>query len=542
MSEDALIKYQGGLIKHVGNAIIVTDKLLAISERQNIIKFLIDHPDFFIGFVSKYYPLNETLLAKYYNIWDWDLISLNETILWSEKVIDRYSPLLNWNFLSRNKAVLWDVDFLEKYQNKIEWIWLSANEAFPSSEEIVEKYFDNWDWKILSQNPGLPWKAEFVDKYKNKWDWFHLSENHGLPLSFDLIDKFLNNWNWGALSRLTTFPNQLINKYPDLVNWSSLRWNNKFQWDSEATKKYNVKGNKMGFIYTYPLNIDMIASYKNREIGLWECLSLNRNIPWSFELIEKYDENWEWGSLSLNTDLPWSSELIAKYREKWDWECLFTNKTIPWSILILNMFASKRVQFYSVERTWYNTKWDFEATTIYDYRPLWDKVFKSNIDDSIINETINEKIYAFADNKYFHKKLDEIYGEVEFVLERLEGSYSFPQFPWMFLGISYDDVFNVMYRISEFINRYSLWISNDLRTILIELNLFLNETCKSIEKNNITQMQLRAIGISIFDRAHAFKTKLNSQYHNDTKSVDIKRSLKRINQYYEELSNSLPIV
>ena len=68
MENNNLIKYEGSLINHVANAIAITNRLLAVSERQKIITFLVEYPDFFVGFVSKYYPLNETLLAKYYNI------------------------------------------------------------------------------------------------------------------------------------------------------------------------------------------------------------------------------------------------------------------------------------------------------------------------------------------------------------------------------------------------------------------------------------------------------------------------------------------
>ncbi len=533
MENDKLIRYDGNLIKRVGNAITTTNKLLAISERQKIISFLVERPEFFISLISKYYPLNEALLRKYSTIWNWELISLNKTILWSDKIIEKYSPLFNWKFLCQNSGIQWGNGLLEKYETKIEWIWLSANETFPSNEEMVEKYFDNWDWEVLSQNHGLPWEAEFIEKYKEKWNWNKLSENEGLSWSFELIDKFLNYWNWGSLSRLCPFPIQLINKYQNYVNWNSLKWNNKFQWNSETTKRFNEIGNKMGMLYTFPFNIDMIEVYKNRESGLWQCLSLNSNLPWSFELIDKYKENWDWDCLSLNSNIPWSLELIEKYKENWNWECLFMNKTIPWSLQMLDKFKSKGIDFYSQKNyALYNTKWDFTETNIYNYKSLWDKVFNTKLDDSQIDEAIGQNIYAYENNNYILKKLDEVYGEIEFVLYRLDSSYGAPHFSWMFLGIGHDDIFQVKNRISKFIGRYSFLISNDLRTILIELNLFLNDICSGIKKNKITQMELRAIGSSVFEITQSFKKKLELQYQNDSKPTNILLTLNRINEHY----------
>ncbi len=235
----------------------------------------------------------------------------------------------------------------------------------------------------------------------------------------------------------------------------------------------------------------------------------------------------------MNTNLPWSLELIEKYKENWDWECLFINKAIPWSLQILEMFKSKGIGFYTQKLyALYNTKWDFKETNIYDYNSLWDKVFNTKIDDSMIDEAIGQNIDAYENNNYILKKLDEVYGEVEFVLNRLDSSYGAPHFPWMFLGIGHDDIFQVKNRISKFIDRYSFLISNDLRTILIELNSFLNDICKGIDKNKITQLELRAIGSSIFDKAQSFRMKLDLQYQNDSKTTNILLTLKRIHEYY----------
>jgi hypothetical protein len=49
---------------------------------------------------------------------------------------------------------------------------------------------------------------------------------------------------------------------------------------------------------------------------------MNSGLPWSTELIEHYQDNWNLTSLILNVALPWSIELIERYQEKWNWEKL----------------------------------------------------------------------------------------------------------------------------------------------------------------------------------------------------------------------------
>ena len=49
--------------------------------------------------------------------------------------------------------------------------------------------------------------------------------------------------------------------------------------------------------------------------------SYNKALPWSLELIERYEDRWYWQSLSENETLPWSIELIERYEDHWQWGC-----------------------------------------------------------------------------------------------------------------------------------------------------------------------------------------------------------------------------
>ncbi|SET17618.1 hypothetical protein, partial [Thorsellia anophelis] len=39
--------------------------------------------------------------------------------------------------------------------------------------------------------------------------------------------------------------------------------------------------------------------------------------------------------------LPWSIELLERFENKWDWDCLSRNKSLPWSVELAQKFVGK---------------------------------------------------------------------------------------------------------------------------------------------------------------------------------------------------------
>ena len=64
------------------------------------------------------------------------------------------------------------------------------------------------------------------------------------------------------------------------------------------------------------------------DIWDFKALSRNKALPWSEELIARYENKWDWEGedegegLSQNEALPWSKELIVRYEDRWDWSRL----------------------------------------------------------------------------------------------------------------------------------------------------------------------------------------------------------------------------
>ena len=98
------------------------------------------------------------------------------------------------NFLSRVSCL--NEDLIKKHEDNWEWEWLSTSDALPWSIELIKKFKLKWDWGTLSCNGSLPWTMELIEKCKSKWDWGKLSCNGSLPWSIELIAKFKDKWNW----------------------------------------------------------------------------------------------------------------------------------------------------------------------------------------------------------------------------------------------------------------------------------------------------------------------------------------------------------
>ena len=118
-----------------------------------------------------------------------------------------------------------------------------------------------------------------------------------------------------------------------------------------------------------PWSIELIEKYEDKLFfggSVWikglpssmyiKGLTDNGALPWSIELIQKYIDKWDWEHLSYNEALPWSIELIQKFKDRLFWGgktffgggCiikyhggLVDNKSLPWSIELVEKFKDQ---------------------------------------------------------------------------------------------------------------------------------------------------------------------------------------------------------
>lgn len=388
-----------GLVR-ISKQIAIVNKLLANVNHDKVIQFLSDNELFFTKLISKNFALDEKLLLKYSDDFDWKELPSNLNIIWTKEIIKRFSNRLNlvsisWfsknptdilslneidpRGLSKNENINWSFEFIEANIQRLDFDYLSGNPALPWSFDFIEYYKDYWNWGpqsglkqyfSLETNPGLPWSEELIEKYFDKWDWKQLSKNKGLPWSIEFIERYESKWEWGI---------------------GGLSFNHSLPWTFSLIEKFAEKWH-----------------WGNRG------LSSNASLPWSISLIEKYIEKWDWGSsaLSVNQGLPWSIQFLRRYRDKWNEEGLSKNNGIIWTESMINEVRSwgySEINPYSSRNSPWNIdyiimNYDFlDFHKVYEYPGLWQNVFK----DTLNYEKVSQLIEANKKKKSY-KVFDEL--------------------------------------------------------------------------------------------------------------------------------------
>ena len=87
------------------------------TESQRLIQLFSKNPELILP-MCKFYPWTEELLVHFADthLLDWEYISTNEVMLWTDDIIARYSEKLDWWILSSNEKLPWTKALIEKYE------------------------------------------------------------------------------------------------------------------------------------------------------------------------------------------------------------------------------------------------------------------------------------------------------------------------------------------------------------------------------------------------------------------------------------------
>jgi hypothetical protein len=319
VSDNRLIKFESNQLQRVDKTISITNKLLALGVRNEIIELFISHPDFFNRQVSQFYPFTNDQLKYCFGGLYTIYLAENNKIDWAiVKLSDYNTNERSWKIFIRNKNFPWSDLLLDSTLKNLEfdWYWLCSNTDIPWSENIIDHNFDKIAWSNLSENESLPWSTTFLAKYSKYLDWQSISRLKSIPWSESLIDQFIEKWDWNGMSSNEALPwdEPFVFKYFTLIQWSALSSNEKFPWSSE------------------------IFEEKKSELD-WYLLSSNKGLPWSEYLVEQFRDLWDWFWLSRNEALPWTENLIDKHISLWDWKSLSENEALPFSLNFLVKYS-----------------------------------------------------------------------------------------------------------------------------------------------------------------------------------------------------------
>lgn len=266
--------------------------------------------------------------------------------------------------ITANEGIYWDNETIDKYADKINIEKLSSNKNVEWSESLIDKYIDKWDKVELACNENIPWSLSMFEKYLDESYFFYFGVQTNKSLvSFDLVEKYNQFMDWHNISLVPTLPwieKDLLNYWSDKIVWTGIACN-KFLFANDKNfyqKHYDkwqpIRNKVFGFFSgneAFPWSKQMIEMHKY-DLD-WSNLCSNEGIIWDFNLIDLFSKYVKWGGwvpcelldekgnvvspvgggelefgLIQNKSIPWSIDLLLKYEHKLEFEALESNSAV----------------------------------------------------------------------------------------------------------------------------------------------------------------------------------------------------------------------
>jgi hypothetical protein len=169
--------------------------------------------------LAPYWKKAEKKTREYF-VSPWKSLCANPSVPWTAKLIKKYqksflkSERVHWKELSRNTNLPWqEENLLEQFKEKWNWDLLSVNNGVGFTEGQIEKHKDLFTWdsgngsnQNIASNTNLPWSVEFIEKHKHKWHWWSLSRNPGINWTEEMISTFEENIIWQSMAQNFNLP------------------------------------------------------------------------------------------------------------------------------------------------------------------------------------------------------------------------------------------------------------------------------------------------------------------------------------------------
>lgn len=381
--------------------------------RQNIISFLVAHPEFALRLLSQYYPFSQQQLKKFQNLLIWEIISFNESIHWNSEILWHFAENLDWQAVSVNSSAFPDLSLLKEFDAFIDWKGnddffsdsIANNTGLPWTEEFIQSIEKKINFERLSTNNSVKWSESIIDRYKGRWDIVELASNESVPWTLPLFDRHLDEshfFYFGIQTNPALLRNiDLVEKYRHQIQWWAVFANPQLPWGEKRLLErwhhhidwYGLSMNEFFFRIDnnfFENNIDKWMANSNQG---FMGLSANAYLPWCAELIDQYLPLWQWPSLCRNEAIPWDEEMLEHFSDYIDWggskpcgiyneegemiapvggKCfepgLVDNKGLPWSMAFIKRFENQ-----------------FVVDDLKRNSAVWEKAFKPYVNDEMVD-------------------------------------------------------------------------------------------------------------------------------------------------------------
>jgi len=155
---------------------------------------------------SKYYPFDIDQLSDWIDVLDWESVSSNNGVKWSDELIKEFKDKWHWFNLWLNQSILrWDIKLLEEFEDKITWDFI-LNTSISWNEELHEMFknhltsslyeYDNIvkhttdNRKKFLSNPNINLSDNFMELYLYAKS---IDDEEGIFILYDAVEIYFDS-------------------------------------------------------------------------------------------------------------------------------------------------------------------------------------------------------------------------------------------------------------------------------------------------------------------------------------------------------------
>lgn len=270
--------------------------------------FILKNSEWVRRYLLRRYPLSLYLIEKYIGNVDWQRLSENREIDYTEEFCLKHKVRIDWESFNPMKSSIFKgegrdarlISFLDKFKDKINWNAVSIGLNQPENAEKVLLYFeDYWVWELISVNEDLFWELALLRRFKYKLDWKSLCYNSQIEWEYewmleleDYIDweVFYNNsnyeWSMTSILRFKTNLEEVGVKL-DISDYFSLNTDDKPISDQVIRpSRYREDKERHGKYNGYCVHFDEFKGLIEKHRNSLAEINFNEYILWTNQAFE----------------------------------------------------------------------------------------------------------------------------------------------------------------------------------------------------------------------------------------------------------------
>jgi ssDNA thymidine ADP-ribosyltransferase, DarT len=273
--------------------------------------------------------------------WDWDELSRNLNLTFSEPTLIKFKDFFNWTILSER------IDDQYILNNILDFNWdfsvLSHKKSHKFLETALKKenqtLYKNWDWKHLSQILDNEFIVNNLVIVNEKWDWEYLTrEKFSKEEIVELFDTSVEYWDWEYLLTESFSITELTNDSFFILITSCL---NLIEEENKRKRFWSIVTERV------TPNFLGQNDYENLHLSIlkwdWSYLSRHPRFDFTIDFIQQFKGKWDWLILSKNKKINSDKKYLKSFSDMWDWTYIseystFIFKNRVFDIEIVNYF------------------------------------------------------------------------------------------------------------------------------------------------------------------------------------------------------------